>query len=54
MDSHQAEQGSGTIQSITKHKALGNQKFKPLPKPSGFPPYHIRLDDILSSDDIKK
>ncbi|HEU5488361.1 MAG TPA: metallophosphoesterase, partial [Candidatus Nitrosotalea sp.] len=54
MDSQQSKQGSGTIQSITKHKALGNQKFKPLPKPTGLPPYHIKLEDILSLDDINK
>lgn len=46
--------GSGTIQSITKHGAQGNQKFKPLPKPTGLPPYHIKLEDIISSDSINK
>ena len=54
MDSQQSKQGSGTIQSITKHKALGNQKFKPLPKPTGLAPYHIRLEDVLSPEDITK
>ena len=47
-------QESGTVQSITKHKALGNQKFKPLPSPTGSPPYHIRLEDVIPADDIKK
>jgi predicted phosphodiesterase len=47
-------QESGTVQSITKHKALGNQKFKPLPNPTGNPPYHIRLEDVISAGDIKK
>jgi len=54
MDSQQSKHGSGTIQSITRHKALGNQKFKPLPKPTGLPPYHIRLEDVLLPEDIKK
>lgn len=54
MDSQQSKQGSGTIQSITRHKALGNQKFKPLPKPTGLPPYHVRLEDVLLPGDIKK
>ena len=54
MDSSQSKQESGTIQSITRHKALGNQKFKPLPKPTGLPPFHIRLEDVLLPGDIKK
>ncbi len=47
-------QRSGAIQSITRHKALGNQKFKPLPNPTGLFPYHTRLQDIISLDNIKK
>jgi predicted phosphodiesterase len=53
MDS-KSKQGSGTIHSITKHVALGNQKFRPLPNPTGIPPYHIKLGDITSQDAIKK
>ena len=31
-----------------------NQKFQPLPQPIGKSPYHLSLDNILSSDEILK
>ena len=53
MSLHQKEHKS-KVQSITRHVALGNQKFMPLPKPTGMSPYHIKLEDVISQDDMKK
>ncbi len=53
MSVHKKEHHS-EVKSITRHVALGNQKFKPLPKPTGASPYHMKLEDIISQDDMKK
>jgi hypothetical protein len=39
--------------SVIKHKSRGNQKFQPLPQPTGDSPYHLALDDVLSTNDIQ-
>jgi hypothetical protein len=40
--------------SVKTHKARGNQRFQDLPAPTGLPPYHLSLDDVLSPNQIKK
>jgi len=40
--------------SIKLQTPHGNQKFQPLPSPVGNSPYHLSLDDILSTDEIQK
>jgi acid phosphatase type 7 len=42
------------LTSIKKHVPRGNQKFQPLPQPSGEPPYHLSLDDVLSQNEMQK
>ena len=42
------------LTSIKKHVPRGNQKFQPLPQPSGKPPYHLSLDDVLSQNEMQK
>ena len=37
-----------------KQQPQGNQKFYPLPSPTGQPPYHISLDSILPTSQISK
>jgi predicted phosphodiesterase len=54
MTLYQKNPGNDGLQSTVRHKALGNQKFRPIPKPTGLPPYHLKLEDILSSEEIKK
>jgi len=51
--SYQKNLGRQKIQSVIRHKPLGNQKFQPLPQPTGMPPYHLPLDKILSADKIE-
>ncbi len=41
------------IKSIIRQKSLGNQKFKPLPEPTGAYPYNLKLEDVLSQDTVK-
>ena len=40
--------------SVKTLTARGNQRFYPLPPPTGSPPYHLALEDILSSNEIDK
>src|SRR5690348_2073083 len=35
-------------------KPRGNQKFQNLPSPSGSPPYHLKLDEVLSTELMDK
>ena len=34
------------LSSVIKHEIRGNQKFQPLPQPTGDAPYHLSLDDV--------
>jgi calcineurin-like phosphoesterase family protein len=38
--------------SVKVQSARGNQRFQPLPTPTGNPPYHLRLQDVLSSSEF--
>jgi len=38
--------------SVRVQFARGNQKFQPLPTPTGSPPYHLTLDEVLSSSEM--
>lgn len=40
------------VRSAIVQQAFGNQKFQPLPVPTGAPPYHLSLDSILGPDVI--
>jgi hypothetical protein len=40
--------------SVKVQLARGNQRFQPLPTPTGNPPYHLRLEEVLSSDELEK
>lgn len=40
--------------SVKKHLLRGNQKFQPLPDPTGDAPYHLLLEDVLSHTEIQK
>jgi hypothetical protein len=42
---------SGLVYSIQQNP-LGNQKFQPLPPPTGSSPYHLSLSDILPAQQI--
>ena len=37
-----------------KQESHGNQQFQPLPPPTGQKPYHLSLDEVLSSDQISQ
>jgi acid phosphatase type 7 len=41
------------LTSTFKHISFGNQKFQPLPAPTGPEPYHLLLENILSGEQIK-
>ena len=41
------------LMSTFKHKSFGNQKFQPLPPPTGPEPYHLLLDNVLSGEQMK-
>jgi hypothetical protein len=49
---HEATRPNAT--SVKVHNPRGNQKFQDLPAPSGQSPYHLSLDDILSSRELEK
>lgn len=40
--------------SVKTHSPRGNQKFQPLPYPTGAAPFHLPLEDVLSSSEIEK
>lgn len=40
------------VQSNVSQAPRGNQKFQPLPPPTGQPPYHLSLDDVLPADQM--
>jgi acid phosphatase type 7 len=42
------------LTSVKKHLPRGNQKFQPLPDPTGDAPYHLLLEDVLSHTEIQK
>lgn len=54
MSLYQKKYGITGVKSNVRHKPQGNQKFRPLPAPTGQPPYRISLEDVISSDDMKK
>jgi hypothetical protein len=39
--------------SVINHEIRGNQKFQPLPQPTGDAPYHLSLNEVLSSNEIQ-
>jgi acid phosphatase type 7 len=39
--------------SVIGHELRGNQKFQPLPQPTGHAPYHLQLDAVLSRREIQ-
>lgn len=44
----------GDIQISSGTDAYGNNSFQKLPPPIGPAPYHLKLEDVLSSDDMQK
>jgi len=38
--------------SVRSQFARGNQKFQPLPTPTGNSPYHLRLEEVLSATEL--
>src|SRR2546428_999168 len=38
---------------IRRHTPFHNQPFRPLPRPTGKPPFHLSLDDVLSSAEMQ-
>lgn len=42
-----------TGQVNIRHTPTGNQKFQPLPRPTGVPPYHLSLETVVSADIIQ-
>lgn len=41
------------LSSVIQHEIRGNQKFQPLPQPTGDAPYHLSLDEVLSNNEIQ-
>jgi hypothetical protein len=41
------------LKSKFKQKSFGNQKFQPLPAPTGVVPYRLSLDSVLAPDQMK-
>lgn len=42
------------LSSVIKHEIRGNQKFQPLPQPTGTAPYRLSLDDVLTGEEIQE
>ena len=40
------------LRSTVPQEPLGNQQFRPLPPPSGKPPYHLALDSVIRAEDF--
>ncbi len=45
--------GRENIQVNIRHAPHPNQRFQPLPQPTGNSPFHLKLEDILSQDEIQ-
>src|SRR5438105_4531486 len=43
---------SGTLEISKLHPPLARQPFRPLPPPTGGPPYRLNLAEVLSEDAI--
>src|SRR5262245_34663655 len=43
----------GVIQVSVRHPNYAHQPFRPLPTPTGAPPYHLSLDDILAPEQMQ-
>src|ERR1041385_153274 len=50
----QARPGNTENSFYIHHPPYSTQKFKPLPKPTGKPPYHLTLEDVLGTDSVKR
>ena len=49
---YEPKRGVDRILSVSQLKANKNNSFQALPNPRGKPPYHLKLDKVLSSDQI--
>jgi acid phosphatase type 7 len=48
-----ADKKTGKIKAVFKQHPYANQEFHPLPNPTGTYPYHLQLEDVLSSGQIE-
>jgi hypothetical protein len=50
MSAHSFSDAPSTFMLRKRHGVHPNQQFQPLPLPTGKAPYHLKLEDVLSSD----
>ncbi len=48
-----ARPSQGGIQVSVPHPTYKHQPFRPLPQPTGQPPYHLSLDDVLAPEQVQ-
>src|ERR1044071_2776732 len=49
---NQVRPSENGVQSNLQQSSHPNQKFQPLPLPTGAPPYHLNLDSVLPPDQM--
>jgi hypothetical protein len=49
---HDSRPADGKLEVVVPKEAHGNQKFEKLPPPTGKPPYHLSLDDVLPEEQM--
>jgi predicted phosphodiesterase len=50
---HEVRPSAQGLRSNYRQQPHGNQRFQPLPPPTGQPPYHLALDQVLPPEQLK-